>query len=307
MKTKWSSMWPTMLSIVIYLASAALVIGLIGWATAWGLSELKKANVFVPEIGLTILLIMGVGTLILVFSMLTPIFAALGLADGKRAMGLPEGSIRAFIAIMLILLFIIVSVFLYEQLDWNTYTLESISQETLDKIPIENIVSIDEKQAGGRKVFNVQIKVLEATEQSEDFAKQMFTTIGTLVVSLAGFYFGAQSVSIAKGGVAEKIKPLIRKMSKTEGQQGETLMDVQIDGRDFKTIKSVKLVNVVSDKKGEINAEGITTSSDMIICDFKIGTEDEAGDYALVVTAEDGNEDRYDGIFKVVEKPAETT
>jgi hypothetical protein len=176
----------------------------------------------------------------------------------------------------------------------------------LEKIPIENIVSIDERQVEGRKVFNVQIKVLEATQQSEDFAKQMFTTIGTLVVSLAGFYFGAQSVSIAKGGVADKAKPFIRKMDKTEGKQGETLTRVQIDGRDFKTVKSAKLVNVVSDKKGEIIAEGITTSTDMIICDFKIGTEDEVGDYALVVIAEDGNEDRYDKIFKVTEKPGET-
>ena len=307
MKTKWGVVLPTMVSIFVYLFSAAVVIGLIGWAAAWGLGELKNGNIFLPEIGLTILLIMGVGTLILVFSMLTPIFSALGLADSKRAMGLPEGSIRAFIAIMLILMFIIVSVFLYEQLDFNTYTLEGITQEKLDQIPTENIISIDKKQEGEETVFNVQIKVLEATQESGDFANQMFTTISTLVVSLAGFYFGAQSVSIAKGTVAEKVKPLIRKMSVTEGKQTDTLSGVLIEGKGFKNIKSVKLVNMNGDKKGEIPGDGVTSSSDTILCTFKIGTDDEAGDYALIVTTEDGGEDRYDKIFKVVAKTEETT
>lgn len=307
MKTKWDVALPTMVSVFVYLFSAAVVIGLIGWAAAWGLGNLEDKDILMPEIGLTILLIMGVGTLILVFSMLTPIFSVLGLADSKRAMGLPEGSIRAFIAIMLILMFIIVSVFLYEQLDASntTTTLERISQERLDQIPIENIVSIKEEHVGKETVFNVQIKVSEATQESRDFANQMFTTISTLVVSLAGFYFGAQSVSIAKGTVVEKAKPLIRKMSVTEGKQGDTLSGVQIDGKGFKNIKSIKLVNMNGDKKGEITAEGVTTSLDTILCTFKVGTEDEAGDYALIVIAEDGGEDRYDKIFKVIAKTEE--
>ncbi len=105
-----------------------------------------------PEIGLTLVLLFGMVTLFSVITLVIVVFAALKLSDPKEAMGLPKGSIRAIIALLLLIMFGIISMFLFRQ-----------------------VMAVD--QAAGTK-----------------FAEQVLTTISTLVVSLASFYFGAKAV-----------------------------------------------------------------------------------------------------------------
>ena len=82
---------------------AALAIAGIGFIVAIAMGKLKTAQVFLPEIGLTILLIAGVSGLLVTLSLVVAIFAALNLSDSSQSLGLPEGSIRAVIALSLIL------------------------------------------------------------------------------------------------------------------------------------------------------------------------------------------------------------
>jgi hypothetical protein len=62
---------------------------------------------------LPLLAIGGVIVLILMLTVVAMVFSVLGLTNKAQAMGLPEGSIRAVIALSLIVLFAILSVFLY--------------------------------------------------------------------------------------------------------------------------------------------------------------------------------------------------
>jgi hypothetical protein len=105
-----------------------------------------------PEIGLTLVLLFGMVTLFSVITLVIVVFAALKLSDPREAMGLPRGSIRAIIALLLLIMFGIISMFLFRQ-----------------------VMAVD--QAAGTK-----------------FAEQVLTTVSTLVVSLASFYFGAKAV-----------------------------------------------------------------------------------------------------------------
>ena len=68
------------------------------------------------EILLPLLAIVGVVSLMMVLILAAILFAKLGIADKTQALALPEGSVRAVIALALIVLFAIITVFLYGSL-----------------------------------------------------------------------------------------------------------------------------------------------------------------------------------------------
>lgn len=121
-----------------------------------------------PEIVLTLIVVAGVVGLIASLAIVTVVTNFLDLSDPKEALGLPKGSVRALIALSLIVIFSIMSFYLYGALSG------------------------------------------EATEEQARFAQQILTTISTLVVAVAAFYFGTKSVEAAKEAVAKpklKISP----------------------------------------------------------------------------------------------------
>ena len=58
----------------------------------------------------------GVIVLVLLLTAVATMFSILNLTNSTQALGLPEGSIRAVIALSLIVLFAILSVFLYQNI-----------------------------------------------------------------------------------------------------------------------------------------------------------------------------------------------
>ena len=111
-------------------------------------------------LALPLLLIAGVVIFLSALAALVVIFVRNGLSNRNYALGLPDGSIRAIIALSLILLFAILAVFLY------------IGQ-------------------GG-------FGTTQPTAAQTDIAKQLVTTLSTLVVAIASFYFGSTTVREAK-------------------------------------------------------------------------------------------------------------
>ena len=68
------------------------------------------------EILLTLMLLAGMVGFITVLATSVAVFSALGLSDRAAAFGLPEGSVRALIALSLVIIFAMTSVYLYGQL-----------------------------------------------------------------------------------------------------------------------------------------------------------------------------------------------
>src|SRR5690349_21201880 len=64
-----------------------------------------------PEITLTILMIAGVMLFVAVFLIAVGTFSTLGLADRAQAFGMPEGTIRAVLALMLVIILSIIGIF----------------------------------------------------------------------------------------------------------------------------------------------------------------------------------------------------
>jgi hypothetical protein len=95
------------------------------------------------------------------------------------------------------MIFAITSLYLNASLQTTTFRSTGISQKQLDAIPAEQIRSITVKQTAAGPVYDVDRAVSNVV--GEDFAKQLLTTLSTLVVAIAGFYFGAKSV---ESGVA---------------------------------------------------------------------------------------------------------
>ena len=161
--------------------------------------------------GLSAILIFGVIALILVLALLALVFRGVGLADKEQTLGLPEGSVRAIIALSLILIFMISSMFIYSQLQnggTTEYKYTGITQQQLDNISkTGNIVSIsrlNETNANNQTLFDATQLVSTVSTEATDIAKQIITTVSTLVVAVAGFYFGSKAVGKDKADGEEK-------------------------------------------------------------------------------------------------------
>src|SRR6266403_1971597 len=72
----------------------------------------EKRNIG-PELKLPLVVVLGVVVLLIAIGLLVFRFSHLKLASREQALALPDGSVRAIIALMLLVLFTIVGIFLY--------------------------------------------------------------------------------------------------------------------------------------------------------------------------------------------------
>ena len=85
--------------------------GTFAWA---GTFILLRGNISeITEIALPIVIIAGLVVLLLVLGLLAFVFSVLKLSNPNEALGLPSGTVRAVIALMLLVIFAIVAIFLY--------------------------------------------------------------------------------------------------------------------------------------------------------------------------------------------------
>ncbi len=158
---------------------------------------------------LALLMLGGVVALILVLGGLASAYAAMNLSDHSHALALPKGSIRAVLALSLLVIFVAVSAFLFLGLSAPRETtqikeLSKVTEDQLKSIPGEFIVlkvprktaaGEDEKDSKGAQLFDATIFIRGFTEASADLAKQIFTTIATVLVTVIGFYFGSRAAA----------------------------------------------------------------------------------------------------------------
>jgi len=185
-------------------------LGSLVWYT--GSKEMLRGEM-VPAL----LVIVGVIGLLLLFIGAGIAYQHIGLADHTQAFGLPEGSIRAVIATMALLLFGIVPLFLYASLSASPICnypgrtrLEAIDLKNGLK---ENFISTSPSLLDAPPVpatpANVNIDKTQYTvfyhgappAAAADLAKQFFTALATLVAAMSSFFFGsAVATSAAKAG-----------------------------------------------------------------------------------------------------------
>ncbi|HEY0584822.1 MAG TPA: hypothetical protein VGD52_01710 [Pseudoduganella sp.] len=156
-----------------------------------------------PSVGLPLLAIFGIMILFGALSLVSTLFARLKLEDRSQALALPEGSIRAAIALALIVLFAIIAIMLFEKTS-GTYELKgltAIQKDALINNPAYSIVAIVEASCAPPAEckpasFNVHL-ARKPAQESSDLAKQLLILIGTLMTSVTSFYFGSRTANPA--------------------------------------------------------------------------------------------------------------
>ncbi|MEV4052103.1 hypothetical protein AB0J55_13055 [Amycolatopsis sp. NPDC049688] len=170
----------------------ALLVGALFTLTAY----LVRNNAFGDQ-SLTLLLIGGLSTFLVILAFLVLLFRTLGLTDSRFALALPEGSVRAIIALGLILLFaiLVLTIYFSEHATTESGQIDGISAAQLAAIPLDQIKSSTRTADG---TFSV-IRIVPPTQSSQELAKQVVTTVGTLVIAISAFYFGSTIVASATG------------------------------------------------------------------------------------------------------------
>ena len=181
--TFWQSVALVIGLILLVAVPPVAVVGTARWLSSDG-------GPFRPEIVLPAILLVGVISLMAVLTLLVLVFSRLDLTSKDGALGMPDGTIQAVIALMLILIFAIVGVYLHGVAgNGDVRTLSGLTRAQLDALPAGEIVS-QRGTGGGRWEAVVEPR----NEQQDNLALQLLTTISTLVVAVAGFYFGSKSV-----------------------------------------------------------------------------------------------------------------
>lgn len=162
---------------------AAVLLGSIIITTWLIFSPQTGIGFYSTEIIMVLAIILGSAALLTVLTVVAVIFSALKLQDKKQALGLPEGSVRAIIAICLIILFVMMSIYLFRSIGTTVRPITGAYWNGSAFVPVNGTAYIP----------------IEPSEDQISIANNIVTTVGTLVVALAGFYFGTRAVTVARG------------------------------------------------------------------------------------------------------------
>lgn len=231
-------------------------------STAASSSNLLYRHDFNPEIILPSLLILSVAVLLIIIALIVIEFHVFGLTDGHQPLGLPKGSVQSIIALSLIMIFVIMSVFLVSRLQQTNVNANSV-----------------------------------------DLSKQVLTMVGTLLVTVVGFYFGSRSAASTDVAGARSKGLLVSNFFPQEGQKGRKFT-MYVSGSNFtpqtglelRPPPGVKAEVIKPNMKYFISAEQIAGQFDL--------AQSVPGVWSLAVINPDKSEVVLPGVFKITEEPA---
>jgi hypothetical protein len=181
------------------------------------------------------IVLVGLALTVVFMALLAIIYSVMGVEDARQALGLPEGSVRALLAFSLVLIFVCLAAFLFGEVNKNNQPVEG---KTLTRVTGAELVDLktnfvvaselakdqttgkvlyEQVVADGKATDDVKRPLYTATyypkvnKDAEDFAKQIFTTLATVFVSVVSFYFGSSvtaSAAKAAQGSDGKLAPL---------------------------------------------------------------------------------------------------
>ena len=202
----------------------------------------QMLNLDSDAIRLPVLVITGVMALFATLALVAVTFSVAGLTDPKQALGLPEGSVRAAIALSLIVIFAITSIYLYSSLS-----------------------KVDPNSPG------------------IDFAKQVFAVVGTLMTSVASFYFASRAAAPAPAPTVSR--PEVTSIEPTQLSKAAGLtVDARIVGTDLQLAKKVNLEQGTT----RVVASDVLSNAELITCTFTFDAGAPQGKYNVVATMSDG-------------------
>jgi hypothetical protein len=177
------------------------------------------------------IVLVGLALTVVFMAILAIIYSVMGVEDPKQALGLPEGSVRALLAFSLVLIFVCLAAFLFGEVNKNNQPVEGktltrvteaqltdlktnfivaselAKDQTTGKVLYEQVAGSDGKPADDLKhPLYTATYYTKASKDAEDFAKQIFTTLATIFVSVVSFYFGSSVTSSAAAAAVKAVQ-----------------------------------------------------------------------------------------------------
>ena len=151
-----------------------------------------------PEVSLTLWLVIGTAVLLLmVMALALTAYFVNGKASTTGALGLPEGSISAILALLLLLIFSITSLYLYNQVragEGTGFVSSGMTEAMISQLPDGRVLSVNaENPTADPAARTYTATVAAAHPESIEIARNMLLIVGTLLSALAGFYFGQRA------------------------------------------------------------------------------------------------------------------
>lgn len=184
---------------------------------------------------LSAIVLIGLGLTVILMAILAIVYSVLGIENGTQALGMPEGSVRALLAFSLVLIFVCLGTFLFSAVNKRcescAKTMSPVNDTLLSDLKTNFIVAAEQAKDDKGKLLYEQIpdpsdktgkgtmddvkhplySVVYYPKQdtnASDFAKQIFTTVATIFVSVVSFYFASQVTSSAvRAGATAALLP----------------------------------------------------------------------------------------------------
>jgi hypothetical protein len=251
-----------------------------------------------PEFMLPLLIISGVMMLLVTLALTAFVFSGVELTDRTQALGLPEGSVRSVIALSLVLLFAILSVYLYSNMAsrGKIFEAKGLTQDASTQLKQQLMPGqfIFEQQAGAGAAATFTVQYREAPNPaSDDFAKQLLVLIGTLVTAVSSFYFGSKTAIASQSGTDKAgggATPVIRSINPSKVIRG-VLTPLEITGDGLDTVKEVKAVS--NDR--QVLATDVTSSASGVKCSLAMDLSAPTGAWDIVVSDGSGKTAKLSG------------
>jgi hypothetical protein len=260
----------------------------------------------VDELQMAVVVVVAIAALMGVLFIIAAGFSAMNLTDRKQALGLPEGSIRAMIALVLIMVFVIFGIYLFRMIGYSgiqfvghMQTLPESGKIGERPIVAEQATEPEYKDKGWYDVY----VATEASDDAKKLAQQLITTVGTLVVAIASFYFGSAVTSSAAKKEREEIAAaqadasasnlVINDITPKEGTKGNEI-GFEIAGTGFTSPKAVRLLR----GSETMEATEVLSNATKIQCKIKIDKEPD-GKWDMIVDNGDGKQARAAEIFTI--------
>ncbi len=194
------------------LTAGVLLLVAIGWSF-YKFYPASNLGTTAEALTMSAVVLVGLVLIVLLMALLVIVYWFLGLANPTQALALPEGSIRALIAFSLVLVFVCMASFLYNsvntvELSPGVRPLTKITEVQLTELKTQFVVAYEparkadgslETDADGKTPLYNATYFSKRSSEADDFAKQIFTTLATIFVSVISFYFGSSATSAGVG------------------------------------------------------------------------------------------------------------
>lgn len=179
-----------------YFAGLLLLLVGVGGFLIWKVFNVDSE---MPELLMGIFVVTAIAALMTLLYILAAGFKFMGLTDPNQPLGLPDGSIRAMIALILIIVFIIFGFYLYRNVGAGvSFELEkNISADSLKHVNMDKYKDMQPQVIRSTDSTFTIHSVQKISDEGSKLAQQLLTTVGTLVVAISSFYFGSNTVSSA--------------------------------------------------------------------------------------------------------------